>query len=215
MIAEGEGATPLTSELNAFGVYVKSDALPESVRAQLVEEMRRAPATETPVYLLEEKRYVVAEQVRSVRTVAVSDEVRGRVDAYIGALLPELRDYFGEDLVEFEPVQFLRYAPGDHFVAHRDAEGYEEHHRARRVSIVTYLNGQTEPDAADGFGGGELLLMVFGDDPRAFDLGVPAAPIAGTLVAFRSDLVHEVKPITHGERYTLVTWARGPAEGQS
>jgi SM-20-related protein len=28
----------------------------------------------------------------------------------------------------------------------------------------------------------------------------------GLLVAFRSDTVHEVLPVTHGERFTVVSW---------
>ena len=30
----------------------------------------------------------------------------------------------------------------------------------------------------------------------------------GTLVAFRSETTHEVTPVTHGERYSIVSWFR-------
>ena len=199
----------MDEELLSFGIWVRHEALPRAHRRALVDEMRSAPHAATEVFLYAEQSYVVAEEVRSVRTVQVSPEARADVERWLASLLPELSAFFDEDLVAFEPVQFLRYEPGDHFVAHRDADDYEPRHRARKVSIVTYLNSQDpDPTTADGFGGGELLLMVFGDDPRARELGIPAAPIAGTTVAFRSSLVHEVRPVEHGSRFTLVTWAR-------
>jgi predicted 2-oxoglutarate/Fe(II)-dependent dioxygenase YbiX len=36
---------------------------------------------------------------------------------------------------------------------------------------------------------------------------MPALP--GSLVAFRSETTHEVIPVTHGERFTVVSWYRG------
>jgi len=199
----------MDEELLSFGVWVRHDAIPVDHRCALVEEMRGAPHAATEVFLFAERSYVVAENVRSVRTVQVSPAARDAVERWLMSLLPELSAFFGEDLVAFEPVQFLRYEPGDHFVAHRDAHDYVPRHRARKVSIVTYLNSQDpDPATTEGFGGGELLLMVFGEDPRAMELGIPAAPIAGTTVAFRSSLLHEVRTVTHGSRFTLVTWAR-------
>jgi predicted 2-oxoglutarate/Fe(II)-dependent dioxygenase YbiX len=39
-----------------------------------------------------------------------------------------------------------------------------------------------------------------------YDLRVPLAPSPGTLVAFRAETTHEVTPVTHGERVTIVSW---------
>ncbi|MCA1578026.1 MAG: 2OG-Fe(II) oxygenase [Acidobacteria bacterium] len=30
----------------------------------------------------------------------------------------------------------------------------------------------------------------------------------GTLIAFRAETTHEVTPVTHGERYSMVSWFR-------
>jgi SM-20-related protein len=35
---------------------------------------------------------------------------------------------------------------------------------------------------------------------------MPNAP--GTLVAYRAETTHEVTPVTHGERFTIVSWFR-------
>jgi predicted 2-oxoglutarate/Fe(II)-dependent dioxygenase YbiX len=32
----------------------------------------------------------------------------------------------------------------------------------------------------------------------------------GLLVAFRAETLHEVRPVTHGVRFSVVTWFRGP-----
>jgi SM-20-related protein len=44
------------------------------------------------------------------------------------------------------------------------------------------------------------------DDERARSVGFPLIGEAGLLLAFRPNLVHEVTPVTHGERCTVVTW---------
>jgi SM-20-related protein len=43
-------------------------------------------------------------------------------------------------------------------------------------------------------------------DPRWQSVGFGVEGEEGLLIAFRSDLLHEVTPVTHGERYTLVSW---------
>jgi SM-20-related protein len=37
-------------------------------------------------------------------------------------------------------------------------------------------------------------------------VGLPLVGEGGLLVAFESGTTHSVTPITHGERYTVVTW---------
>lgn len=56
------------------------------------------------------------------------------------------------------------------------------------------------------FGGGALALYGLLNDARGQNYGFPLEPEQGQLIAFRSDLWHEVKPVTHGERFTIVSW---------
>ncbi|MEO8337310.1 MAG: 2OG-Fe(II) oxygenase [bacterium] len=58
---------------------------------------------------------------------------------------------------------------------------------------------------ADTYGGGALVFHGSYANPTP-PLSVSPAP--GTLVAFRSETTHEVTPVTHGERYTIVSWFR-------
>ena len=64
--------------------------------------------------------------------------------------------------------------------------------------------GAPEPGT---YGGGELILHGPYSGP---DIRLPLAPTPGTLVAFRAETTHEVAPVTHGERFTIVTWFRSP-----
>jgi SM-20-related protein len=69
---------------------------------------------------------------------------------------------------------------------------------------VLFLNGEGGADQPSSYGGGQLTFYgLMGDR-----LGLPLAGRPGLLVAFRSDLVHAVTPVTRGERYTVVSWFR-------
>ena len=97
------------------------------------------------------------------------------------------------------------YRPGDFYRPHRDraarAGDFVEGARSRRVSVVLFLN--------DGYSGGALTLYGLVDDPKWRAYGFPIAPAPGLLIAFASDLVHEVTPVTAGERCTAVSWFHG------
>jgi len=76
--------------------------------------------------------------------------------------------------------------------------------RFRRVSAVIFVTPKSEQPAEGAYGGGELVFH--GPWPANERLSADAQP--GTLVAFRAETTHEVTPVTHGERYTIVSWFR-------
>ena len=49
-----------------------------------------------------------------------------------------------------------------------------------------------------------LTEYAIGEKIRA--LRVSLTPEPGTLVCFRAETTHEVLPVTHGERFTIVSW---------
>ena len=97
----------------------------------------------------------------------------------------------------YEPVQFLGYPVGGHYLGHNDGEQFNYETRQwerlmeRDISFVFYLNDQ--------YGGGELE---FGD------LGLTIKPKKGMMIAFPSykEFAHKVHPVTWGHRYSLVSW---------
>jgi SM-20-related protein len=132
---------------------------------------------------------------RKTTRVAVGEAARAAVDELLARLRPRIETHFGRPLNGFEEPQFLRYGPGDYFVAHQDGNTplIHDDSRFRKVSVVIFLSEMGT------FGGGELVLHG----------GRPLTPAPGTLVAFPPETTHEVLPITHGERLSVVSWYRG------
>ena len=160
------------------------------------QEMRAAECGPATV-LASTPEHRVPSSARKAAQVMVRQPVRSAVVGLLGRIQPRIEAHFGQSLDGLEEPQFLRYGVGDHFVAHQDGNTpllYDES-RFRRVSVVIFLS------AAGTFGGGSLVLH--NDPPLTF------APAPGTLVAFRSETTHEVVPITHGERLSIVSWYRG------
>jgi predicted 2-oxoglutarate/Fe(II)-dependent dioxygenase YbiX len=145
---------------------------------------------------------------RRATRIAVCEAARAAVVGVLDSVQPRIAAHLGRDLGRFEEPQFLRYGPGDYFVAHQDGNTplVHDESRFRQVSVVIFLSAQSEHPMPGTFCGGSLVLHP--------PFGRPEAPLAlisrpGTLVAFPSETTHEVLPITHGERLSVVSWYRG------
>ncbi len=150
----------------------------------------------------------VASSARKASRIAVSETAHAAVAALLERLQRRIEAHFGRSLNGFEEPQFLRYGPGDYFVAHQDGNTplvYDES-RFRKVTVVIFLSTQSERPMPETFCGGSLVLHgALGETEQRITL----APAPGTLVAFPSETTHEVLPITHGERFSVVSWYRG------
>lgn len=108
-------------------------------------------------------------------------------------------DKFQFDLTHFQHLQYAVYKPGGHYSWHTDAgSGTTEH---RKLSFVV---GLSDPEDYDD---GELELNVGGNPDTAISMKL----VPGDVVVFPSWVIHRVKPVTRGERRSLVGWAVGPA----
>jgi len=105
------------------------------------------------------------------------------------------KDYFKFKLFGFiEGVQFTRYKVGDFYISHVD----NLYNRTiRKLSITVQLTKPSE------YTGGEL---------KFYYSKTPTLPPKeqGTLVVFPSFVLHEITPVTKGERMSLVSWITGP-----
>lgn len=99
------------------------------------------------------------------------------------------------EIKNIEPIQFLSYPIGGHYIEHNDSENFENGQWTRianrDISILFYLN--------DNYTGGELEFTT---------LGLKIKPKTGMMIAFPSykEFAHKVHPVTSGMRYSLVTW---------
>jgi SM-20-related protein len=151
----------------------------------------------------------VHEDVRKTSSLEVSAATAADVGRRLRELRGEIGGHFGLSLTDCEPPQFLRYGEGDFFVRHQDGDTDQiefDHLRVRKVSVVVFLNGGAPEPSEETFGGGELLIYRSDAETGAGPLVFPVPGEAGLLVAFRSDTVHEVTPVTRGERFTVVSW---------
>jgi len=116
----------------------------------------------------------------------------------IGQTCLELnKSYFGFDLNGIsEPLQFTNYkAPSGKYGKHIDSGG-SQLISIRKLSISIQL---TDPNEYEG---GELILY----DSEKENI---MEKEQGALIVFPSFVLHEVKPVTKGERNSLVCWITG------
>jgi len=186
-------------------VEVKSFLSPADCAA-LRQELRQAAAAQATV-LSPDPGGEVKPLVRRTSRMSVPANIAAQITARLMQQKPALAQRFGHALSACEPPQFLRYLPGDFFVAHQDGNTplVHDHSRFRKVSAVIFLSAFSEAPAPDTYGGGALMLHGPYAGP---ELRVALTPPPGTLVAFRAETTHEVLPVTHGERLTIVSWYR-------
>jgi PKHD-type hydroxylase len=104
-------------------------------------------------------------------------------------------EYFKFDLFGLaEGLQFTKYeAPDGHYNCHIDKATGQ---LVRKISVTVQLSNPEE------YEGGEVHLL-FESTPTV------APKEQGTLVVFPSYMLHEVKPVIKGTRYSLVCWVTG------
>jgi len=175
---------------------------PETCR-KLRAEMRRCPTAPAVTYGQGDAGSV-NERVRRVEKIEPSRETGEYITRRLMECRRQVGEHFGISLGGCEKPQFLRYQVGDFFVAHQDGNTglvQLDTDRSRRISISIFLNRQSEAPELDAFCGGSLVLS---DWRAGRELRLDGE--TGTLVAFRSETTHEVTPVTHGERYAIVSW---------
>ena len=91
---------------------------------------------------------------RRATRIAVSENARTAIVGLLEGLKPRIEAHFNRALDGFEAPQFLRYGPGDYFVAHQDGNTplVHDESRFRKVSVVIFVS------APDAYSGGSLVL---------------------------------------------------------
>jgi SM-20-related protein len=151
----------------------------------------------------------VDEDVRRASWVTVSTQTKLLIKKRMSDLQPGLESHFKIALKGFEEPQFLAYREGCFYRPHRDSPDDPdaiECMEMRKVSAVIFLNGESEEARQGFYVGGNLKFYSLMKDPLWKNCGLPLIGEEGLLIAFRSDVMHEVTPVTCGPRYTIVTW---------
>lgn len=170
---------------------------------ELIGEMRLSPVSAAVIYSHDNSGRI-DESVRKVNRVLPSQATVLSVVARLTDCKQSVEEHFSIKLSDCEEPQFLCYRVGDFFVAHQDGNTgllRLDSDRTRRISVSIFLNQESDVDVPYAYRGGSLVFSDWGLNRK-----VPVKAEAGTLLAFRSEVTHEVLPVTQGERYSIVTW---------
>jgi SM-20-related protein len=199
---------PDVSFFNNFGLLGVQGFLSAEDCKVLRDEIAKASISAATVRE-EGSEYGVDEGRRKTRWAEVSPEATGLVVDRMTQLVPEVSERLGVEVSDVQNPQFLMYKEGDFFRRHRDSNrdaGAAKFARERQVSAVVFLNNESSEPAPDSYEGGALTLYGLMEDRDGGSIGLPVTGETGSLIAFPSDMVHEVTPVSRGERYTVVTW---------
>ena len=102
------------------------------------------------------------------------------------------------DLSGMEDVQIGRYVDKGFYDWHQDGDLPDDGNYQRKLSCSVQLS---DPDTYEG---GDLVLRLPQEEKAV-------SRKQGSIVVFPSFVQHKVTPVTKGERYSAVSWMRGPA----
>lgn len=199
---------PFLDTFQHLGLFGIREFLDRGTCAAICAELRGS-RMEPVTILSPDGAFVVNRDVRSTKLQLVSPTTGAAVAARLAALKPRLEEHFGVALEDCRPPDFLAYEEGDFYKPHRDNSSTADAPtptQYRKISAVVFLNGQSAAPDAESYGGGALTFYGLVDDPLLKTRGMPLVSEPGMLVAFPATTVHEVQPVTHGLRYTIVTW---------
>lgn len=189
---------------DSFELFLLRGFLDVETCARILAEVRQSPGFPARVYL--EGSSESNDNVRKTTSVRPAEETISFVEDRLFEQTSSIAKFFNIALTAVERPQFLLYREGDFFVRHQDVDPDQhdyDHLRIRKISIVIFLNDGSTEVVKDSFGGGVLAFRSEGGDEA---VTYPLIGEAGLLVAFRADVIHEVTPVTHGERLTVVSW---------
>jgi hypothetical protein len=127
----------------------------------------------------------------SVLAPARESEIRREFDEKMESLIkPLVKEVWGVEFRRHSETHFVRYRPGNYYTPHSDTG---LHRSDRYFTVICYLN--------DDFEGGQTSFP---------QLNYRVTPRCGKGVIFPATYLHCAEPVTHGEKYVLVSWLTGP-----
>lgn len=205
------GTIPYADFFTRLGMLVINNFLDAEVCTRLRAEA--SANANTPANVGTDNGYTVDEEQRRTKYALVSEQTESLVESRLLSIKPAVEKHFKLALTGCQKPSFLVYKEGDFFRLHCDNShnpSYPQSIRDRQVSVVIFLNGETEEPEPDSYCGGSLLFHARINNPQVKSNGLrlrfPVTGKPGLLIAFRTDVVHEVTPVTQGKRYTIVSW---------
>lgn len=200
---------PNTIILGHLGFFVRRGFLGAEICRRIRGEMAAAARVPAMVRPLGQASGVVDPMTRRTGVASVPPSITATLEDELRAIQPALEQHFRVQLTGWQRPRFYIYEEGDFFTAHRDSDvdpAAPDWIKARQVSISVFLNDTRDGHDGESYSGGEMIFHGSRSDENGAGFALPVDSETGMLVAFRSDWIHEVRPITNGRRYSIVTW---------
>ena len=178
-------------------VLLVPDALDAPLRTRLIDLWRSSDTTETGVEAtVAGHRSETTDRARKRRRdhTVRDPELLRTLSSHVGRrVMPEIRKAFAYEAKRFEGFKIGCYTADDagFFTAHRDNLSAATAHR--KFALTLNLNEDYE--------GGELRFPEYGPDRYR--------PAAGEALVFSGAHLHEVLPVTRGQRFVLLSFLFG------
>lgn len=201
---------PNAAILGHLGLFVRRRFLSAECCQQIRSEMAAGDREPATVRRQGEGVRILDREARRTGIARVSASTIALVEDQLRLTQPALEEHFQLQLAGLQRLGFYIYEEGDFFRAHLDRDAVDpmapDWIKARQVSVSIFLNNGTGGADGEPYGGGALVFHGFRTDRNGTGFAIPLESEEGMLVAFSSDWIHEVKPVTSGRRYAIVTW---------
>jgi len=190
-----------------LGLYTNSGFLNPDNCKSLISDLKNLNSHQSQIVRKSES--FIDKEIRKTKYIIASNEVSLIVKEKLLTLIPDLNAYFNTDINSCDEPQFLCYKKGDFFNAHQDSGDEPDDPdfiKERKISVVIFLNSESKTPKRNYYCGGSLIFYGLIQDPRTINYGFPLEGKSGLLIAFPSNILHEVNLVTYGSRYTIVTW---------
>jgi len=194
--------------LAKLGIFIKENALNLNQTLEFLQYSKDSDFSYATVRSNDDI-YSVNQIDRKTKIIELNKKLDDSIKKILLVTKPEVENHFNLTLSDCQEPQLLKYEVGDFFKRHVDrsddvnAAGFS---KKRLISTVIFLNSQKEKPEENCFGGGSLLFYGLMKSSNSENVAIPLHGTQGLMVCFNSNLIHEVVPVTHGTRYTLVSW---------
>jgi predicted 2-oxoglutarate/Fe(II)-dependent dioxygenase YbiX len=201
---------PNATILGQLGLFVRRGFLSAESCRQIRREMAEAARVPAMIRPQGNPGGVLDQTTRRTGVATVSAATTAIVEEQLRATQPALEEHFRVQSAGWQRLQFYIYEKGDFFAVHRDRDAADpvapDWVKKRQVSVSIFLNDANGGVDGESYGGGTLVLYGHRGGPDGTAFGLRLESEEGMFVGFRSDWFHEVKPVTSGRRYSIVTW---------
>src|SRR5262249_18799213 len=170
-----------------LGLLAIRDFLDAELCARLREEMLAAKVSAGTVGTKTED--VIDEDIRRAAVAKVPADSKSLINSRLSDLQPKLESHFNPTLKRFEKPQFLIYSQGGFYTPHQDSSDDPEaveYIKMRKVSVVIFLNSESEEPGKSFFVGGKVTFFGFLKNPPLKKFGFPMIGRERFLIRFRS-----------------------------